>query len=201
LRKEYVSYIGNVEQFKEYVFECAVRNGYGKYEKTVVVSDGAAWIRAMCEELFPDAIQILDYYHLIENINTFAKFLHGDDPKKYKPWSDNIIDILKTGKIEELQEALVQYKDTKNRPDGVPNIYKYVCDNRNKIDYNNYKKSGFYIGSGPVESANKTVLQKRCKGPGMMWDEYNAQYILTLRSKVESKIWVPKFWARDSKAA
>ncbi len=139
LRKEYVSCIGNVEQFKEYVFECAVRNGYGEYEKTVVVSDGAAWIRAMCEELFPD---------------------------------------------------------------GVPNIYKYVCDNRKKIDYgSSYKDSGFYIGSGPVESANKTVLQKRCKGHGMRWDEHNAQYILTLRSKVESKIWEPKFWARDSKAA
>ncbi len=65
-------------------------------------------------------------------------------------------------------------EDTKNRPDGVPNIYKYVCDNRNKIDYDNYKKSGFYIGSGPVESANKTVLHQRCKGPGMMWDEYYA---------------------------
>jgi len=173
-----------------------VANGYGKYEKTVVVSDGAAWIRAMCEEFFPDAIQILDYFHLIENINTYAKFLYGDELKKYKPWSDNIIDILKTGKIEELQEALVQYNDKKTRPDGVPNIYKYVCDNRNKIDYGNYKDSGFYIGSGPVESANKTVLQKRCKGPGMMWDEHNAQYILTLKSKVESEI-----WGCDSKAA
>jgi hypothetical protein len=98
---------------------------------------------------------------LIENINTYAKFLHGDEPKKYK----------------------------------------YVCDNRKKIDYDSYKNSGFYIGSGPVESANKTVLQKRCKGPGMRWDEYNAQYILTLRSKVESKIWEPKFWIRDSQAA
>jgi hypothetical protein len=196
LKKEYVSYIGNVEKFKKYVFECALRNGYGEYEKTVVVSDGAAWIRAMCEELFPDAIQILDYFHLIENINSYAKFLHGDDPKNYKPWADKIIDLVKTSKTTELLETLEQYKDKKNRPEGVPNIYKYVYDNRNKIDYVSYKKSGFYIGSGPVESANKTVLQKRCKGPGMMWDEYNAQYILTLKSKVESKIWAP-----DSKAA
>ncbi|GMO43691.1 MAG: hypothetical protein Ta2F_18890 [Termitinemataceae bacterium] len=190
LRKEYVSYIGNVEQFKKYVFECALRNGYGEYEKIVIVSDGASWIRSMCEELFPDAIQVLDYFHLVENINSYAKFLYGDDQKEYKPWAEKIIDHVNTGKIKELLETLEQYKDKKNRPDGIVNIYKYISDNRKKIDYSSYKKSGFYIGSGPVESANKTVLQKRCKGPGMMWDEYNAQYILTLRSQVESKIWV-----------
>jgi hypothetical protein len=54
-RKEYVSYIGSVEQFKEYLLECAVRNGYGRYEQTIIVSDGAAWIRAMGEELFPES--------------------------------------------------------------------------------------------------------------------------------------------------
>jgi len=29
----------------------------------------------MCEELFPDAVQILDYYHLSENVNDYAKFI------------------------------------------------------------------------------------------------------------------------------
>jgi hypothetical protein len=83
----------------------------------------------------------------------------------------------------------------------VPNISKYVCDNYNKIDYCSYKELGYYIGSGPVESANKTVLQKRCKGPGMTWDEHNAQYIMTLRSHVESKIWTSKSCAPELKAA
>ncbi|MDR0654893.1 MAG: hypothetical protein LBG22_01135 [Treponema sp.] len=44
-KKEYVSYIGPAEEFKKYLFECAVRNGQGRYEQTVIVSDGAAWIR------------------------------------------------------------------------------------------------------------------------------------------------------------
>jgi hypothetical protein len=34
-RKEYVSCIGSVDQFKEYLLECAVRNGYGRYEQTI----------------------------------------------------------------------------------------------------------------------------------------------------------------------
>ncbi|MDR0684516.1 MAG: hypothetical protein LBF83_05255 [Spirochaetaceae bacterium] len=32
------------------------------------MSDGAAWIRNMVEELFPDAQQILDFFHLCENV-------------------------------------------------------------------------------------------------------------------------------------
>jgi hypothetical protein len=35
----------------------------------------------MGEELFPDALQILDFYHLAENIYSFGKYLFpGDQP-------------------------------------------------------------------------------------------------------------------------
>jgi hypothetical protein len=34
-RKEYVSYVGSVDQFKDYLLESAVRNGYGRYEQTI----------------------------------------------------------------------------------------------------------------------------------------------------------------------
>ncbi|MDR2094061.1 MAG: ISKra4 family transposase, partial [Treponema sp.] len=51
LQKEYVSSIGKVDEFKKQLFECAVRNGYGEYRDTVIISDGATWIRNMSEEL------------------------------------------------------------------------------------------------------------------------------------------------------
>jgi hypothetical protein len=63
-KREYVSHVGGVEDFKKHLFACALRNGYGTYGETVILSDGATWIRNMKEELFPDARQILDYYHL-----------------------------------------------------------------------------------------------------------------------------------------
>lgn len=65
-------------------------------------------------------------------------------------------------------------------PAGVVNPYTYVKNNREK---------GYYIGSGPIESGNKTVLQKRCKQAGMRWDEQNAQKLLKLRAKAESGLW------------
>lgn len=57
-KKEYAAFIGTAEEFRKYVWDIAVRNGYGHIERVVVIADGATWIRNMCSELFPDAAQI-----------------------------------------------------------------------------------------------------------------------------------------------
>jgi hypothetical protein len=180
--------LGSVEQFKGYLLECAVRNGYGRYEQTILVSDGAGWIRNMGEELFPDALQILDFYHLAENIYSFGKYLFPGDPKQYTPWAEELIELLRNSRGEEVLRRLEGYKG-KTLPAGVVNPYTYIEHNRNKIDYAEYKRRGYYIGSGPVESGNKSVVQKRCKQAGMRWNEGNAQEMVTLKAKEESGMW------------
>jgi hypothetical protein len=51
--REYTSYIGEVDTFKKYMLALAMRNGYGGYRQTVLLSDGAPWIWNLREELFP----------------------------------------------------------------------------------------------------------------------------------------------------
>ena len=48
-------------------------------EKLYILTDGATWIRNACKEIFPDAVQILDKFHLEENLYTFAKNKYGED--------------------------------------------------------------------------------------------------------------------------
>jgi len=174
--------------YPEYLFACAVRNGYGQYETTIVLSDGATWIRNMCEELFPDAIQILDLFHLCENTYSFAKAIFRSDETKYIPWAEDMIDKFKNSKIKEAIEILGRYKNRK-LPKGVVNLHSYVTNNIEKIDYKHYKEKGYYVGSGAIESGNKVVMQKRLKLAGMRWNEITAQYLLTLRTKFESGLW------------
>jgi hypothetical protein len=71
----------------------------------------------------------------------------------------------------------------------VVNPYTYIEHNKNKIDYAEYKRRGYYIGSGPIERGNKSVVPKRCKQAGMRWNEGNAQEMVTLKAKEESGIW------------
>ena len=188
LKKEYTSYVGTAQEFKKHLFACAIRNGYGEYEETVILSDGATWIRKIGEELFPDAVQILDLFHLSENTYSYAKAIFKNDESKYKPWADDIIKKLKNGEKLDVIQILKKMKNRKI-PKGTVNLYTYLLNNIDKIDYNLYEEKGYYVGSGAIESGNKVVLQKRMKLAGMRWNELFAQYLLSLRAKYESGLW------------
>lgn len=89
--KEYVSYIGSVDTFRILLFAKAIELRYWEYENIVFISDGATWLRNMISELFPEAIQILDKFHLIENIYDYAKLVFNEDMKKIEKFKDKII--------------------------------------------------------------------------------------------------------------
>jgi hypothetical protein len=186
VRKEIAPLIGSSEAFKKYALLAAVNAGYGKYKETVIVSDGAAWIRNMSSEIFPDALQILDLFHLKENIYAFSKYLHNDNAAMVK-WAETVID-----KIENhyaIDDALALIPIIENLPLNVPNLRTYIENNRMRMNYPLYRERGYFVGSGAIESTNKTIVQQRLKQAGMRWDVSNAQAILVLRAKDESKRW------------
>jgi hypothetical protein len=186
-KREYVSYIGSVSEFKKHLFSCAIKNGYGKYEKTVLIGDGATWIRNMRDELFPDAQQILDYYHLCENVNTYAKSLFGTEPSQYASWANNACSLLKDSKYKEVLHDLKSRKKPSNCS---VDLIGYIENNISNIDYAHYISEGYFIGSGGIESGNKSVLQQRLKQAGMRWNTQTAQFLLSLRAKYKSRLWV-----------
>jgi hypothetical protein len=187
-KREYVSYIGSASEFQKHLLACAIRNGYGEYNQTVIISDGATWIRNMKDELFTDAQQILDFYHLCENVSTYAKHVFNMDESKYRPWTDRICLELKASRYEKVIAELepLGKKTTRSCP---VNLKTYILNNIKNIDYASYTKKGYFIGSGAIESGNKTILQQRLKNAGMRWNTSSAQYLLTLRAKKESGLW------------
>ena len=187
LKKEYVSYIGSVEEFKKHLAACALRGGYGRFRETVILGDGATWIRNMAKEFFPDAQQILDYFHLCENVTDYAKALFNKDEAKFRPWARDICERLKAGGYKSVLASLEPLRD-KVFPNTV-NLYGYISNNIDNIEYDSYISKGYFIGSGAIESGNKTVVQDRLKRAGMRWNVSSAQAMLTLKSKVESNLW------------
>lgn len=188
LRKEYISYIGSAAEFKKHLLACALRNGYGQFKETVVLSDGATWIRNMVDEVFPDAQQILDYFHLCENVHTFSKALFNMDESKYIPWAKSICAHLRASHHNHVLKELTPLRDKK--PNGCSvNLYGYISNNIRNIDYATYEEKGYFIGSGAIESGNKLILQDRLKRAGMRWNTTTAQAMLSLKTKAESNIW------------
>jgi len=186
LKREYVTYVGGVHEFKKHLFSCALKNGYGEYEKVVLLSDGATWIRNVREELFPDAQQILDFFHLCENVCTFAKHVFGTDASQYAKWADEICVLLKDSKS---QDVLNELKKLRKPSTCSVDLYGYIKNNASNIDYAKYIDDGLFIGSGASESGNKSVLHQRLKQAGMRWNVQTAQYLLSLRAKYKSELW------------
>lgn len=148
-KREYISYVGSVSEFKKHLAACVLRGGYGKFTETVFISDGATWIRNMIEELFPDAQRILDYFHLCENVNTYAKCLFEMKEDKYKSWAKDICGKLRKSKYRQVLSELAPLKDKQllNCP---VNLFGYITNNIDGIDYKTYEQAGYFIGSGAI---------------------------------------------------
>jgi hypothetical protein len=189
IKKEYVSYIGSVTEFRKHLLACALRGGYGRFKETVAISDGATWIRNVVEEIFPDAQQILEYYHLCENVHTYAKHIFNMDEARYIPWAKEVCDKLRNSEYRQVIKEIENYQKVSSGGYSV-NLLGYITNNIKNIDYKEYEKKGYFIGSGAIESGNKIILQDRLKRAGMRWNITTAQSILSLKSKVESDLWV-----------
>ena len=183
--REYVSYIGSADEFKPQLFALAQRNGYGQYKTTILLSDGAEWIKNFRKEYIADAIHILDFFHLIENSATFLNYIYNNCKVKVDTTLERWKNLFIESKFREILEEIEMY----HVPKGAFNFHNYLEKNFELINYKYFIDNGYFIGSGLIESTNKYLVQSRLKLPGMSWKIINAQYIATLRAKNFSGLW------------
>ncbi|MBC8061148.1 MAG: ISKra4 family transposase [Clostridiaceae bacterium] len=187
--KDYVAYLGTAEEFKKMLWASAVKNGCLNVEQIIFIGDGAQWIWNMVDELFPDAEKILDFYHFTEHVHDCGMVLYEDD-KMRETWVKDIIDGINDGFINEtlLKLNTGDYKKAAEIKE-VKALKTYLENNKERMNYKEYKEKGYFVGSGAVEGGNKCVIQQRLKLSGMRWSKEGAQYIATLRSAKKSKKW------------
>lgn len=187
-RKRYVSLIGGPKKFGAVLRSAGVRVGVFKCEEKIFIGDGAQWIRNQARINFPQAVQIVDFYHVKEHITECAKKLFREGTVKMKRWRKRSISVIYKGGAGKLIPLLAKSGD-KNKK-AVKELLKYLIPNAGRMRYPEYKKNGWQIGSGPVESACKQIVSQRLKlNAGMRWRVENADAIGRLRC-----IWLSGAW-------
>ncbi len=68
------------------------------------------------------------------------------------------------------------------------NVMTYFRNQEHRMDYPTYEANGWYIGSGAVESACKTVVGQRLKGAGMRWSERGGDAVCHVRALYRSEV-------------
>ena len=60
-------------------------------------------------------------------------------------------------------------------------LIRYYTTHAARMQYDEYQRCGYGIGSGAVESAHKQVVHARLRQAGMRWSEVGARRLLALR--------------------
>ena len=188
-RRDCVGLIGKATSFQYHLLAMIRRNDWEHCSRVVLLSDGAKWIKGIKKAVLNGrkVTQILDLYHAKENAWKFANHVKRGKNQR-KKYADHLCALIEEGKVKELLEELSTYQGEK-MPAGVPNLYTYIENNKDCMDYPAYRKDGLFVGSGAMESANIYMMQNRMKLPGMRWKTFSGQNMLTLKSYLASRSW------------
>ena len=181
----------------------AIRKGLGWAKEVIALADGQPWIWKEFEINFPMAVQVLDFWHLMEHVWALAHTLWGEGSRQARRWAESVKGQLKDrggGAVLKRIKRLKRRRKKKTEREEINSLIKYLTDNLSRVDYPGYIERGYDIGSGPVEAACKTVIGRRLKGSGMRWTETGAEKIARLRAVRLSGLW-DNFWGFTVNAA
>jgi len=190
----YVSKVGPLEDFGPVLRQEAIRRGLGQAGKVVLLIDGAAGLENMGLVNFPDATQIVDFYHGADHAGQVVEALLGSkDHPEYKPRRSRWVRRLLGNGVENLIKETRQECAGKPQAQSVEEQLGYFVHNIKRMKYRTFRRQGFFIGSGVIEAGCKTVIGSRCKQSGMFWSKPGAENILALRC-IHSSRRLDPFW-------
>lgn len=192
--KRYLARIGKAQEFGAALRREGARAGVWKCGEAIFIGDGAPWIREQARINFPQAVQIVDFYHVKEHITGCANKLFGEGRPRTKRWRALCVGTLYKRGGSQLLSLLGRSRYRRRK--APKELAKYVQPNVDRMNYPEYRAKGWQIGSGPVESACKQIVSQRLKlNAGMRWRVENAEAIGRLRCLYLSNAW-ETFWQR-----
>jgi hypothetical protein len=158
----------------------------------VFINDGASWIWKWIEKVFAESTQILDFFHAMEYLAKSANILFKDKSECQAWIAKQEAALMQDGVmafIKELEELSQTVKMTKTQIKELNKITKYFKKHQKRMLYKTFTDRGLLIGSGPIESAHRVILQKRLKQSGQRWSQKGAQNVINLRIQQSNGLW------------
>jgi len=189
------TYVGAIETSAKFglrIYAEAVRRGLLQAAQVVVLCDGAAGNRTIVSLHFPNAVFIIDLYHAREHLYRVVELLVA--AKRQAKRKERWVELLDLGQIEQLvrewRRLLPQHGP--RRHEALTEI-NYFLAHAPEMQYAEFRRRGFFVGSGVIEAGCKTVIGKRLKQSGMFWSEAGANNVIALRCMLSSGRY-DQFW-------
>ncbi len=180
-------------EFTQRVEREAKRRGFTETPRQVVIGDGAPWIWKISEEVFPQALQIVDRYHVKEHLSQVAKALYGQEAAAHR-WAQRRHQELDEGRWRSLTQAVARHAA---RSPEARNCLQYLERNRHRLRYPEFHAQHLCTSSGVLEAGCKVVIGTRLKRSGMHWTVRGSNAIIALRCyRLSGRF--EDFWERRS---
>jgi hypothetical protein len=171
----YTAVLGTVDGFAPALWALAVMHQVPQATDSSVSADGAEWIWNLTADLFPDSVQIVDWYHATQHLARAAQALFPQDEKKSQAWFKDRLDDLFQGHLAPIIQPLERQ--------GLSDEVHYFRVHQRRMHYQEFQEQGYPIGSGTVESGVKQ-FKSRLTGPGMRWSRPGVDRMLVIRAAV-----------------
>ncbi len=165
IHKRYACDIAEAETFGQLLWATGCQVNAHRARRLVFLGDGAPWIWNLVQTHFPQAIQIVDWYHAEEHLENLARTAFSD-PQQAQAWLADSKQALWEGRVEEVIQACQALAD--DCPEAARNVH-YFSTNAERMRYDRFRAMGLMIGSGVIESGCKQIVTQRLKLPGAQW--------------------------------
>jgi hypothetical protein len=163
----------------------AAQVGWDDAQQQIALSDGGNGLEEFFRKNFPLAECILDFWHAAEHLTELGLSLYPDDEASRRQHVQAWCHQLKHEGGAKILEKLTEFDLTGHPPaarQAHADCLRYFRNHQHRMDYPRYLANGWQIGSGPVESACKTVVANRLKGSGMRWGQDGSDAVSHLRA-------------------
>lgn len=187
VRQRYVAAQEPAERFGQRFYVLAAQAGVEGASEVVALGDGAEWIWNLTAHHYPQATQIVDYWHACEHIWALSRIHYGEQSENGKRWAQDHCRWLKERGAGTLRRALkrMRPRDEAGR-EAIARELGYFSGHQHRMQYARFRARGLMIGSGPVEAGCKSVVGTRLKRPGMRWSAAGADAVLAIRTALLS---------------
>jgi hypothetical protein len=162
------------------------------------LSDGERVLRKLRRRYLPEAIDILDLWHVMEYLWKGAHVFHPEGSAQAEDWVTQRLQMLLEGKVGYLIGGLKQMVTKQGlkgpRKKMLNRLITYFSRNLTRMRYDQYLAAGYPIGSGVAEGACRHLVKDRLERTGMRWTVEGAQAILDLRSTYLNGDW-SAYWS------
>jgi hypothetical protein len=157
----------------------------------ICLMDGQRSLWHMQRQWLPRATGIVDIFHVMERLWTAAYCFHKEGSRNAEKMVSHYLKMILEGKVSSAIGSLRRKSKQfpRRKKDELEKVLAYFRNNREYMQYDEYLKQGYPIGSGVVEGTCRHLVKDRMERTGMRWEIQGAEAMLHTRSAYINNEW------------